>query len=170
LEDEEGIRVWERLPGAAAGIEVLCASGFIGEAWREYHKEPRLVGGRLAGIAERNLYGDGITEVRRIGGDVYIGEKDIGLGRDIPEGIVWSGMITSIGCSRGGITFASPACVSKEGIQRAAAKASPHFEVPIAGCWQVAYGINIPNRRDGKRGSKVYNLSNRETALGRPKE
>jgi hypothetical protein len=115
-EYEKGSRVWERLPRAAAGIEVLCASRVIGEAWWEQHKEPGLVGGRLAGIAERNLYGDGITEVGRIGGDVYIGEKDIGLGGDIAEGIVWSGVVTSIGCSRGGIAFASPACMSKEGI------------------------------------------------------
>lgn len=122
------------MPGAAAGIEVLCASGFIGEAWWEQHKERGLVGGRLASIVERNLYGDGITEFGGIGSDVYIGEKDIGLGRDIAEGIVWSGMVTRIGCSRGGITVASPACVSIEGIQNTAAEAGPHFEVPIAGC------------------------------------
>jgi len=158
------------LPGAAARIEVLCTSRVIGEAWWEQHKERGLVGGRLASIIERNLYGDRLTEVSRIGSDGYIGEKDIGLCGDIAEGIVWSGVVTSIGCSRGGIAFASPACVSKEGIQNAAAKAGPHFEVPIAGCWQVPYGINIPNRRDGKIGIEVYNLSNRETTLGRPKE
>jgi hypothetical protein len=73
-EYEKGSRVWERLPGAAAGIEVLCASRVIGEAWWEQHKEPGLVGGRLASIIERNLYGDGITEVGGIGSDVYIGE------------------------------------------------------------------------------------------------
>ena len=62
------------MPGAAAGIEVLCASGFIGEAWWEQHEERGLVGGRLASIVERNLYGDGITEIGGIGSDGYIGE------------------------------------------------------------------------------------------------
>ena len=104
------------MPGAAARIEVLCTSRVIGEAWWEQHKERGLVGGRLASIIERNLYGDRLTEVSRIGSDGYIGEKDIGLGGDVPEGIMWSGMVTSIGCSRGGIAFASPAHMSKAGI------------------------------------------------------